>query len=301
MVSMVAGVEKREVMLHGHRVAVRLCGLESGRPVLLLIHGLAGSSSTWRTVMPALSERYAVVAPDLLGHGASDKPRHDYSPGAFANVLRDLMRALAIERATLVGHSLGGGIAMQFAYQHPEWCERLVLVSSGGLGREVSWMLRAVAVPGTELLMPAVCTPFIRCAGNLLGTGLRRLGWRDPEREEEWRTYATLADRANRQPFVRTLRSVIDTTGQVVNAHDRLHVAAQVPTLIVWGGRDRIIPVAHGHAAHAAIGGSELVVFDRSGHFPHVEEPVSFVEVVTEFLDGTHRADYARSSGSTPA
>jgi pimeloyl-ACP methyl ester carboxylesterase len=186
----VARIESRQVSLHGHRVAYRLggSGVDDGRPVLLLVHGIADSSATWRDVLPGLARRHLVIAPDMLGHGKSDKPRHDYSLGAYANVLRDLMVALEIERATVVGHSLGGGIAMQFAYQHPLCCERLVLVSSGGLGPEVSWILRALVAPGVEYLMPVIFPPFARHAGNAIGSGLRRLGFRPGLLANEWRT-----------------------------------------------------------------------------------------------------------------
>src|SRR5947209_2875447 len=175
------------------------------RPVLLFVHGMAGSSATWRTVLPALAEHYTVVAPDLLGHGASDKPAHDYSLGGHANVLRDVLVALGIERATVVGQSLGGGVAMQLAYQHPERCERLVLVSSGGLGPDVSWMLRALTLPGADYLMPILFPSFVRDAGNALGRTLHRFGLRSPRIEEEWRAYTSLTDPANRLSFVRAL------------------------------------------------------------------------------------------------
>ena len=168
-----AAVEKREVRLHGHRVVYRVGGdLESDRPVLLLVHGMAGSSSTWRDVLPKLAQRFTVVAPDLPGHGESDKPLQDYSLGAHANSLRDLMIALGIDRATVVGQSLGGGVAMQLAYQYPRHCERLVLVSSGGLGAEVSWMLRALTLPGVEYLMPVLFPSFVRDAGNAVSRRL---------------------------------------------------------------------------------------------------------------------------------
>jgi pimeloyl-ACP methyl ester carboxylesterase len=282
-------VEKRDIRLHGHRVVYRTGGgpPSAGRPVLILVHGIADRARTWRDVLPGLARRYTVIAPDLLGHGESDKPRHDYSLGAFANVLRDLMVALEIERATLVGHSLGGGVAMQLAYQHPTRCERLVLVSTGGLGREVSWILRALAVPGVEYLMPVIFPPMVRRAGNTLGRGLRRVGVRSPILEDEWYAYAALTDPANRRPFVRTLRSVVDVSGQSVSAHDRLYLASRVPMLIVWGRRDQIIPVHHGSAAHDAMPASRLVIFERSGHFPHVEEPERFVEAVVDFVDST--------------
>jgi pimeloyl-ACP methyl ester carboxylesterase len=281
--------EQREVRLHGHRLTYRISDGDPrrDRPVLLFVHGMANSSTTWRAVLPGLMAHCTVVAPDLIGHGASDKPRQDYSLGAYANILRDLMIALGIERATVVGHSLGGGVAMQFAYQHPHHCERLVLVSSGGLGPEVSWILRALTLPGADYLMPVLFPSFVRDAGNALGETLRRLGLRLSHFEEQWRSYVSLTEPGNRHAFMRTLHSVIDRSGQTVSAHDRLYLASRLPTMIVWGRRDRIIPVEHATAAHRAIPGSRLVIFEASGHFPHTEEPQHFVEVLTEFVKST--------------
>ncbi len=280
-------LEKRSVTIHGHQVAYRFGGPEvaEGAPVLLLIHGMAGSSATWREVGPALTKEYTVIAPDLLGHGASAKPRHDYSLGAFAGGLRDLLVALRVSRATIVGQSLGGGIAMQFAYQHPERCERLVLVNSGGLGPDVSWILRALTLPGVEYVMPVLFPGFVRDAGDAVRRRLGSFGVRAPHVEEEWRGYASLTDPETRQAFVKTLRAVIDLGGQSVSAHDRLYLAELLPTLVVWGEKDKIIPVGHGHDAHAAMPASELVVFEHCGHFPHVEEPHRFAEVLLDFLE----------------
>jgi len=255
--------------------------------VLLLVHGMAGSSNTWRDVMPALAQRYTVVAPDLPGHGESDKPRQDYSLGAHANALRDLLVALEIDHATIVGQSLGGGVAMQLAYQHPQYCERLVLVSSGGLGPEVSWMLRALTFPGAEYVMPVIFPSFVRDAGNAISRRLRSFGVRAPRIEEEWRGYVSLTDPETRQAFLRTLRAVVDIGGQTVSARDRLYLSSLLPTLILWGERDRIIPVAHARDAHQAMPGSHLVLFKECGHFPHTEEPERFVEALVEFLDTT--------------
>ena len=281
-----AALEQRTVQIHGHDVAYRFGGPEpsEGAPVLLLVHGMAGSSETWRATGPALARTHTVIAPDLLGHGASDKPRHDYSLGAFASGLRDLLVALGVERATVVGQSLGGGVAMQFAYQHPEMCERLVLVCSGGLGPDVSWILKALTIPGTEYLMPVLFPGFVRDAGDAVRRRLGRWGLRAPLVEEEWRGYASLTDPDTRQAFIKTLRAVVDLGGQSVSAHDRLYLADLLPTLIVWGEQDRIIPVSHAHAAHDAMPGSELVLFPHSGHFPHVEDPERFLEVLEDFL-----------------
>jgi len=271
--------------IHGHEVAFRTTG---NGPVLVLLHGMAGSSATWLRVMPALARRFTVVAPDLLGHGASAKPTGEYSVSAHANVVRDLLAALGHDRATLVGQSFGGGVAMQLAYQFPTRCERLVLVSSGGLGPEVGILLRGLSLPGSEHLLPLVCTPAlrdaaIRLAGWFAGAGLRVA----PAVEEIWRGWASLADADARRAFFRTLRSVIDAGGQSVDATDRLYLAAHVPTLIVWGARDTIIPISHARTAHDAIAGSRLVVFDDVGHFPHCDDPERFVETLVDFVDTT--------------
>jgi pimeloyl-ACP methyl ester carboxylesterase len=275
----------RRLTIHGHPVAFRTAG---DGPVVVLIHGMARSSDTWEHVMPALAGRFTVVAPDLLGHGDSAKPRGEYSVSAHANVLRDLLAALGHAHATLVGHSFGGGVAMQLAYQFPARCERLVLVASGGLGREVSLLLRSLSVPGAEQLFPLLCSPALRHAGTRLAAWLGGMGLRAaPRLEEIWRSYAALADGDARRAFFRTLRAVIEPGGQAVCARDRLYLASQVPTLIVWGARDALIPLEHGVAAHEAIPGSRLEVFEQAGHFPHCEAPGRFVEAVVGFIEAT--------------
>ncbi|HEX5615917.1 MAG TPA: alpha/beta fold hydrolase [Acidimicrobiia bacterium] len=282
-----ARIPLRHVRIHGHDVGYRLAG---HGPTIVLIHGLAGSSRTWRDVMPALAERHTVLAPDLLGHGESAKPMGDYSLGAHASGLRDLLGVLGISRATIVGQSFGGGIAMQLAYQHPEIVERLVLVGSGGLGREVSWLLRVFTLPGAEYLMPVLFPSFLRDRGNDAARLLHRLGLRAPQAAENWRAYSSLTGAENRHAFVRTVRTVIEPRGQAVSARDRLYLAAATPTLIVWGDADPIIPVAHAYAAHDAMPGSRLEIFEGVGHFPHSEAPDRFVNVLTDFLASTEPA-----------
>jgi pimeloyl-ACP methyl ester carboxylesterase len=257
-------------------------------PAILLVHGIAGSSTTWRAVMPALVENYTVIAPDLLGHGHSAKPRGDYSLGAYASGIRDLLVVLGRERVTLVGHSLGGGVAMQFAYQFPEWAERLVLVASGGLGREVSPLLKAVTLPGAEYLLPLLLHPRVREAAELPGVLARRVGWRPSDTlSEVWRSYTSLTDRHGQMAFVQTVRSVIDLAGQRVSAHDRLYLAEAVPTLIVWGDNDRIIPVAHAHRTAEAIPGARLEILHGAGHFLPRQHAEWFVRILEDFLTST--------------
>lgn len=281
-------MELQEVVIHGNRMGYRTAG--EGRAVVL-IHGMAGSSETWAPVMPALGGSAKVVAPDMPGHGASAKPRGDYSLGALASGVRDLLILLGIDRATIVGHSLGGGVAMQFAYQFPERCDRLVLVSSGGLGREVSMLLRTLSAPGAEYALALGCSQRIRKAGIAVGGWLSKVGIRPtPALGEIWRSYSSLSDPDTRTAFLHTLRAVVDVGGQRVSARDRLYLAAEVPTLIVWGDRDPFIPVSHGHEAHTAMPASRLEIFEGSGHFPHRDSPERFASLLVEFIGSTEPA-----------
>jgi pimeloyl-ACP methyl ester carboxylesterase len=280
----------RYVTVHGYRRAYVMAG--SG-PVLLLIHGIGDSSDSWRPVLEELAEHHTVVAPDLLGHGRSEKPRADYTVAGYANGMRDLLSVLEIERATVVGHSLGGGVAAQFAYQFPERCERLVLVGSGGVGRTVSPLLRFAAVPGAEALMPILGTPPVKLLSRL-GAGLLRildtaLG-RDAE--EILAVFDALPNTEARRAILRTLRSGVDWQGQVITMLDRAYLAEGVPTLIIWGRRDAIIPLGHGRLAHLAFPGSELEIFDEAGHFPHHTDPARFVRAVHDFVEGTDPAEF---------
>ncbi len=272
--------------LRGDRVAYQEAG--SGE-ALLLIHGMAGSSATWNAVIPQLSKKYRVIAPDLLGHGESAKPRGDYSLGAFAVLLRDLLDELGITRATVIGQSLGGGVAMQFAYQHRDYCERLVLISSGGLGPDLSWTLRLLSAPGAELILPVIAPQPVLNAGDKVLSWLSSAGIHAPRADEMWNAYSSLADRQTRQAFLRTLRSVVDYRGQAVSALNKLHLTSQMPTLLIWGDRDRIIPVDHGYAAHDAFSGSRLEVLGGVGHFPQVEAPTAVVEILEDFIGSTAR------------
>lgn len=282
-------VPTSRVSIHGHQLTYRAAG--SG-PAIVLIHGMAGSGATWEAVAGPLAESFTVIAPDLPGHGASDKPSDgDYSLGAFASSVRDLMVMLGHERATIVGQSLGGGVAMQFAYQFPSRCERLVLVGSGGLGREVNPMLRALTFPGIDYLFPILFAPAVRTAGRSLFGGLARVGLRPSTYVDQiWRGYESLVEPSTRAAFSRTLRSVVDIGGQKVNAHDRLPLAADIPTLIVWGERDSIIPSRHAHDAHATLPTSRVEIFDGVGHFPHCEDSERFRQVLDDFMRSTEPA-----------
>jgi pimeloyl-ACP methyl ester carboxylesterase len=282
-------LELKEIELHGHRVAYRSAG--SG-PAIVLVHGITSTSATWERVMPYLATRFTVIAPDLIGHGESAKPRGDYSLGAYASGIRDLMVTLGHESATFVGHSLGGGVVMQLAYQFPERCERLVLVDSGGLGRELNMLLRAATLPLSEIVLPLLASTRLLDVGRNVGRVFGRLGLHaGTDMAELARGHASLEDPEARAAFVHTLRTIVDPLGQRVNATDRLYLAENIPFLIVWGERDPIIPVEHGVAAHELVPSSRLELFESAGHFPHLDEPQRFLDVVLDFIETTEPAD----------
>jgi pimeloyl-ACP methyl ester carboxylesterase len=278
--------------IHGYRRAFRIAG--SG-PALLLIHGVGDKSESWGPVHAKLAQRFTVIAPDLLGHGESDKPRADYSLPAFANGMRDLLAVLGIERVTVVGHSFGGGVAMQFAYQYPQLVERLVLVSAGGVESDVSFALRLAAMPmGSEALamvrvpgaLPAMRV-FGRAVQALLGS--TKFG-RDAV--DTVRLLEGFRDPSALSAFARTLRSVVDGRGQYVTMLDRSYLMQSIPAQIIWGEDDVVIPVSHARTAHAAMAGSRLEIFEKSGHVPHHDHPDRFVEVVERFMDSTRPAHH---------
>jgi pimeloyl-ACP methyl ester carboxylesterase len=280
--------ELKYLDLHGNRVAYLDEG--HGEEVILLLHGMAGSSQTWRSVMGPLSRKYRVIAPDLLGHGSSAKPRSDYSLGAFAVSLRDLLDELGVSHATVVGQSLGGGIAMQFVYQHPDYCRRLILMSSGGLGPDVGWTLRLLSAPGAELIMPLIAPRPVLTAGERVRSLFGKLGVTSPRGSEIWNAYSSFADAETRQAFLRTLRSVVDYRGQAVSALNRLNVAT-VPVMVIWGDQDAIIPVEHAYAAHEARPDVRLEVLTGVGHFPQVERPTEVVDLIDDFISTSTGAD----------
>jgi pimeloyl-ACP methyl ester carboxylesterase len=279
----------KKVVIHGRDVGYRF---EGDGALIVLVHGMAGSRATWDRIVPALAEQFAVLALDMPGHGSSAKPIDgDYSLGSFASVVRDLMMTLGLDRGTIVGQSLGGGVAMQFAYQFPSRCERLVLVGSGGLGRDVSPVLRALAFPGVEFVYPVIFASVLRDAGRGVLGGLRRIGLRPSAGVDQlWQSYESLTNPETRAAFARTLRSVVDAGGQRVSAHDRLPLAREIPTLIVWGADDAIIPSRHAADAAATLPDSRIELFEGVGHFPHCEDPERFIRVLTDFIQTTEPA-----------
>lgn len=277
------------VVVHGYRRAYRMRG--SGPP-LLLLHGMACDSTTWFPVMDQLAEHFTVIAPDLLGHGESDKPNADYSLGGFANGMRDLLTILGIDKVTVAGHSFGGGVAMQFAYQFPERTERVVLVSSGGLGPEVTPLIRALTLPGVGLGMRlATLKPWRAGVAGTMRALSRVPAARDLD--EVAAIYERLADPATTLAIRRLTRTVLDWDGQFVTMADRAYLTRLMPLLVVWGRNDRVIPVEHAQRL-PLMENSHVHVFEDSGHFPHKDHPDEFARVVIDFCRVQAPAQYHR-------
>ncbi|WP_020109001.1 alpha/beta fold hydrolase [Nocardia sp. 348MFTsu5.1] len=279
--------------LHGYKRAYRMAG--SG-PALLLLHGIGDNSLAWEPVFNQLSEKYTVIAPDFLGHGFSDRPRADYSVPAFANGMRDLLTFLDVERVTIIGHSLGGGVAGQFAYQYPEMVERMVFVGTGGVTKDVNPILRALSLPFSEYALGAVSLPMVfstfSAASRTLHEHLPVALFRD--NNEIIRVLERMPEKGSAEVFARTLRSAVDWRGQVVTMLDRCYLSAGIPTLIIWGSDDQVIPVQHAHMLHSAMPGSRLIIFDKSGHFPFRDDPDRFVDLVLSFVASTVPANINR-------
>jgi pimeloyl-ACP methyl ester carboxylesterase len=282
--------------IHGYKRAFRIAG--SG-PAILLIHGIGDNSTTWTGIHAKLAQRFTVIAPDLLGHGKSDKPRADYSVAAYANGMRDLLSVLDIERVTIVGHSLGGGVAMQFAYQFPHLVDRLILVGAGGVTKDVNVVFRLASLPmGTEalaLLRLPLVLPAVQLAGRVVGLALGSTGL-GRDLPNVLRILDDLPEPTASSAFTRTLRAVVDWRGQIVTMLDRCYLTQAIPVQIIWGSRDVVVPVRHARMAHAAMPGSQLEIFEGSGHFPFHDDPARFIDLVQRFIDTTEPPEYDQAA-----
>ncbi|MFC7496024.1 MULTISPECIES: alpha/beta fold hydrolase [unclassified Nocardioides] len=279
--------------IHGHRRAF----VKTGKgPVVLLLHGLACDHTTWDDVIGRLSRRHTVIAPDLLGHGQSDKPRADYSVGGYANGMRDLLTVLGIDKATVVGHSFGGGVAMQFAYQFPERTERLVIVASGGLGPEVHPGIRAITTPGFHEAMGVLTLPGLRHLGIAGMRTLAAIGLKQTrDFGEAARIFDSFKDPATRHATRHVVRAVVDWRGQIVTMADRAYLSEAMPMCVVWGRDDRVIPVRHANTAAELAPNARVEVIPGAGHFPHHDDPERFCQVLEEFVRTTEPATYSRA------
>ncbi len=277
-------------VVHGHRRAFVMAGKG---PALLLLHGLGCDHTTWSSVIERLSRHFTVVAPDLLGHGASDKPRADYTLGGYANGMRDLLALLGIDRVTVVGHSFGGGVAMQFAYQFPHYTQRLMLVAPGGFGRDVNPLLRGLTLPGSGSVLAIASAPPVMAAVRFVGE--RAHAAHLPGSADVLGALSVLAgkhDAAERDAFLHVLRAVVDWRGQVVTMTDRAYLALNMPTCVMWGSDDTVLPVGQVEVARRAIPGVRIDIVTGAGHFPHEEFPDRFVSVLTDFVRTTSPSVY---------
>ena len=280
------------VTVHGHRRAYVRAG--SG-PVVLLLHGLGCDHTTWGPVIDSLSRTHTVIAPDLLGHGSSDKPRADYSVGGYANGMRDLLTVLGIDTATVVGHSFGGGVAMQFGYQYPERTERLVLVGSGGLGPEVNPAIRVITPPGFQQVMGVLAAPGLRHVATttmrvLARTGISQLR----DLGEVAAIYDSFKDPSARAAIRHVVRAVVDWKGQIVTMADRAYLTEAMPMCVIWGADDLVIPVSHASNASALAPTARVEIIPNAGHFPHRDHPERFAKIVRDFIRTTEPAHYDR-------
>jgi pimeloyl-ACP methyl ester carboxylesterase len=272
-----------------------------GEP-LLLIHGLGGTRDTWRHLIKPLAATHTVIAPDLPGHGDSDAPAGDYSLGAHAAALRDLLVAMGYPAATIAGHSLGGGIGLQFAYQFPERTSRLILISSGGLGPQLTPMLRAATLPGADTavaalarLPRAVTRRLLPAMAALTGVVARQ------DAEPVADALNGLAGSRRRQAFLRTARTVINWQGQTVNASKHLPLLADLPVLLAWGSDDRTIPPHHQHAVARQLPAGRAIEITDAGHYPHETAPDRLLPPLQAFLSSTPPSRYTETTRSAAA
>jgi pimeloyl-ACP methyl ester carboxylesterase len=269
---------------------------------VLLVHGIGHSCRAWDRVIPALAQEYDVVALDLPGGGKSDKPPTDYSLGNQAGAIRHFLDELGLDRVTIVGHSLGGGVAMTFSYLYPERINRMALVSSAGLGRELGGIFRAANLPvAPRYVMRALFHPRARLARNVVSELAFRAG-ADPlfarqgefaEETADW--LLDMEDPATQAAFLNMLRASSNVRGQAISALDRLHLAERYPVLIVWGAQDRVFPVSHARRAARVLPSARVEVFQGCGHVPQVEMPDEFAAVVLDWLRTTRAARLDRA------
>jgi pimeloyl-ACP methyl ester carboxylesterase len=263
--------------------------LGKGDPILLL-HGLGASKITWLPVLAPLAQRYRVIAPDLPGHGESDKPRHEYTPRFYARVVRHLMDALGIERAAVVGNSLGGRVALELALRSPGRVAAMALLDPSVPGLRWRYMMGLTRVFPTEI--GAIPFPLRE---RWMEVMIRRL-FAQPDRlpNEGYSSAAAEFIRIYRNPVARmaffsTLRHIVTERPDSFFASLR---RIKQPALIIFGDRDRLVPARLGVRLAQHLPHSELVVLPDVGHVPQFEATDETLELLTGFLDRIPRREF---------
>lgn len=271
-------IRRRQLRISNLRVHY----LSSGRgPPTVLIHGLGGSCRDWLLNIRALSNHFLVLAPDLVGFGRSDKPRSfpsDPVTSFFPSLLNHFSTRLGLGSVNIVGHSMGGLVALQFALQFPRMVNKLVLVDSAGLGKEVPTLLRLLSIPA---LPASLLSPPKTLLKMVLSDTFHNEEIDIDESIEE--VYNYLRSEGAKESFLAVTRSIVGLRGQKIVLSDQLKdITAK--TLIIWGDQDKSLPVSHAHRAHRLIIDSELHILPQCGHCPQIEKPNEFNTLVTPFL-----------------
>ena len=252
-------------------------------PQVVLIHGVGRFLEEWLPSFDNLAAHNRVYALDLPGHGHTDKPLSaSYRLADLARFVNGFMEALDISPAHVVGHSLGGGIALQLTLQFPEAVDRLVLVCSASLGKEVTLVLRITAVP---LLGEILTRPSLNGTRRLLKEFVKDPAVLTDEFVDH--SYRMAALPGAQQAVLKTLRS----SGNLFGQHDDTYRpivdnlgSIKKPILIIWGRQDRVLPVAHGQAAVTKLPNASLKILEECGHLPMLEQTQQFNESILDFL-----------------
>ena len=250
--------------------------------IVILIHGLAASAEIWMRNVEALARHHRVYVPDLIGFGRADKPGPSFSPLDYIPFFDDFMKALSIDRASLVGQSLGGGIALQYTLRFPQKVAKLVLVDSAGLGKEVIWTLRLMSIP---LLGEIFTRPSRKGVEFVFKLAVRDQALITKDFVELY--YGFFTQPGFREFFLRLLRRIVNARGGreelLAPIKNNLSTIRQ-PVLIIWGDKDRVLPVKHGYLAKEKLPNARLEIMEGCGHIPFFEQAEEFNRLVLEFL-----------------
>lgn len=278
----VAKIRHSSALIDGVCIHWDIVGMSSSQPPVVMLHGLGDCSLTWHRIVSQMARDRLVILPDLPGHGRSDRPDATYELAWYGHVMSLWLKKLAYPAVDLIGHSFGGGIAQMMLLECRERIRRMVLVSSGGLGREISIVLRLASIP---YLVEHFGQPFM-AAGTRLALALARDG---RPYEDIAQLSALSGQKGSARAFARTVGDIIDWRGQRRTYHQRIHEIPELPPILVmWGARDRIIPVAHGRRMVENFEGVQLQIFEGCGHYLHYDKPEIFVRTLDEYLQTPH-------------